>query len=472
MTTQAQPAARPTKNGRILIVDDERDQCELMQLALTRLGFECEFLTSALDAIDRVGKEDFDVVLTDLGMSEMSGLELCERLLGIRRDLLVVVVTGQSNMETVVAAMRTGAYDFLVKPFDVKLLGLSVARAVKHRQLQDEVKRLRAARPSGERNGLVGESRAMLRLHDLIDRIGPNDTSVLITGESGTGKELVARAIHDASPRRNRAFVAINCAAVPATLIESELFGHAKGAFTDAKNQREGLFVQASGGTLFLDEIGEMPIEMQPKLLRALQERVVRPVGANQEVAFDVRIIAATNRDLETEVYEKRFREDLYYRINVVSLALPPLRERSADVLILAKAFLDRYGTRMNKPQLAIPHAVAEKLLAYSWPGNVRELENCIERMVTLARFEEVTVEDLPERVRTYRSDRFVLAADHTEEVLNLDELEKRYIDRVLKLVDGNKTRAAQLLGLDRRTLYRKLGRYDAEADASGRTGP
>ena len=453
------------KNGRVLIVDDERDQCELMEMALCRQGLAAESRTSALEALDLVAREDFDVVITDLGMTEMSGLELCERMLGVRRDLLVIVVTGQGSIDTVIAAMRTGAFDFLVKPVDSKLLGLSVARAVNHRRLQDEVKRLRAASAPPSRGGLIGNSRAMLKVYDLIDRIAPNDTSVLIHGESGTGKELVALATHNASPRKNGPFVAINCAAVPATLIESELFGHAKGAFTDAKLQREGLFVQASGGTLFLDEIGEMPIDMQPKLLRALQQRTVRPVGSNQEIPFDARIVTATNRDLETEVYEKRFREDLYYRINVVSLHLPPLRERSSDILVLAKAFLDKYGARMGKANLAIPQAIAAKLLAYDWPGNVRELENAIERMVSLARFEELNVEDLPERVRTYRSDRFVLAADNTEEVLQIDELERRYIERVLKLVEGNKTRAAQLLGLDRRTLYRKLGRYDEESE-------
>jgi two-component system response regulator HydG len=448
-------------NGRVLIVDDERDQCELMKTVLARQGLNAEARTSALEALELAAREDFDVVLTDLGMTEMSGLELCERLLGTRPDLIVVVVTGQGSMEAVIAAMRTGAFDFLVKPVDAKLLGLSVARAIKHRRLQEEVKRLRAAASTPARGGLVGDSPAMRRVYDLIERIGPTEPSVLIHGESGTGKELVARAIHDASPRNSGPFVAINCAAVPATLIESELFGHARGAFTDAKAQRAGLFVQASGGTLFLDEIGEMPLEMQPKLLRALQERTVRPVGANNEVPFDARIIAATNRDLESAVYEKRFREDLYYRINVVAIHLPPLRERGSDVLHLAQTFVDKFSTRAGKDGLRLSPQVAEKLLAYDWPGNVRELENCVERMVSLARFQDLTIEDLPEKIRAYRSDRFVLAADHAEEILPIAELERRYIQRVLKLVDGNKSRAAQLLGLDRRTLYRKLERWD-----------
>jgi two-component system, NtrC family, response regulator HydG len=253
---------------------------------------------------------------------------------------------------------------------------------------------------------------------------------------------------------------------VPATLIESELFGHARGAFTDAKSARDGLFVQANGGTLFLDEIGEMPLEMQAKLLRALQERVVRPVGGGAEVPFDSRILTATNRDLESEVDQKRFREDLFYRINVVAIHLPPLRERGGDVLALAQSFLDRIAKKMDRHGLSLSRPVADKLLAYHWPGNVRELENCVERMAALARFEEITIEDLPEKIRAYRSDRFMLAADHAEEVLTIEELERRYIERVLKLVEGNKSRAAELLGVDRRTLYRKLERWQEEARA------
>ncbi|MEO6954214.1 MAG: sigma-54 dependent transcriptional regulator [Polyangia bacterium] len=453
--------------ARVLIVDDVREEAELAQMLLQRQGLSVEVIISAKAALDLVAAEDFDLVLTDVNMDEMSGIELCERLLGTRPDLIVIVMTGNASMDVAVSAMRNGAFDFLVKPFDPKMLGLSVARALKHRGLQEEVKRLRTeVAPS--RGGLVGDSPAMRKVYDLVERVGPTDPSVLIAGESGTGKELVARAIHAASPRRNGPFVAINCAAVPPTLIESELFGHARGAFTDAKTSRDGLFVQANSGTLFLDEIGEMPLDMQAKLLRAIQERKVRPVGGNAEIPFDARILAATNRDLEAEVFEKRFREDLFYRINVVSIALPPLRERGGDVLLLAQAFLDRFSRKLSRPDLRMSRAVAEKLVAYHWPGNVRELENCVERMASLARFEELTIEDLPERIRAYRSDRFILAADHAEEILTIEELERRYIQRVLKIVEGNKSRAAELLGLDRRTLYRKLDRWEAEI-ASGK---
>jgi DNA-binding NtrC family response regulator len=285
---------------------------------------------------------------------------------------------------------------------------------------------------------------------------------------------LVARALHAAGPRRDGPFVALNCAAVPPNLLESELFGHARGAFTDAKNARNGLFMEASGGTLFLDEIGEMPLDMQAKLLRCLQERVVRPLGSNQEVPFDARIITATHRDLEVEIQEQRFRQDLYYRVNVVRVDLPPLRERGGDILKLSAYFLDKFAKQSGRPKVSLSAQVAERLLAYDWPGNVRELENCMERVVALARFDQAAIDDLPEKIRAYRPDRFVLSADQTEEVMTIDELERRYIMRVIKLVDGNKSRASQLLGLDRRTLYRKLDRYRASeqrAQAKDRPG-
>jgi two-component system response regulator HydG len=289
---------------------------------------------------------------------------------------------------------------------------------------------------------------------------------VLIHGETGTGKELVARAVHSSSPRSEGPFVALNCAAVPPSLLESELFGHARGAFTDAKNARQGLFVEASSGTLFLDEIGEMPLEMQAKLLRALQEHTVRPVGANTEVPFDARIVAATHRDLEAAVREGHFRQDLFYRINVVRIDVPPLRDRGSDVLGLASFFLEKASTRGGKPKLELSPQVAERLLSYDWPGNVRELENCIERAVALARFDHLTVEDLPEKIRAYRADRFVMSAHDVDEIISLEELERRYITRVIKVLGGNKARAAQLLGLDRRTLYRKLEKYDGQTRA------
>ena len=304
----------------------------------------------------------------------------------------------------------------------------------------------------------------MRRVFDLIARVASSEASVLIHGETGTGKELVARAIHAGSPRADGPFVAINCAAVPPSLIESELFGHARGAFTDAKGSRAGLFVEANRGTLFLDEVGELPLDVQPKLLRALQERKVRPVGSNTEIPFDARLVTATNRDLEHAIEENRFREDLYYRVNVVKVQLPPLRERGGDVLELAQYFLGQYAERSGKAALSLSENVAAKLMEYRWPGNVRELENCVERAVALARFEAITVEDLPEKIRAYAADRFVVTADDETEVITMEEVERRYVARVLALVNGNKTRAAEVLGFDRRTLYRKLERWDLGA--------
>ncbi|MBS1151197.1 MAG: Response regulator of zinc sigma-54-dependent two-component system, partial [Myxococcaceae bacterium] len=353
-------------------------------------------------------------------------------------------------------------------PIDPVLLALSMERALKHRAVKVEVARLRMLVPPTGGERIVGQSAQMKRVYDLVARVAPGEAAVLIAGESGTGKELVAQAVHAASARKDGPFIAINCAAVPANLLESELFGHVRGAFTDAKGDRKGLFAQAEGGTLFLDEIGELPLEMQPKLLRALQERKVRPLGGTTEVSFNARLITATNRDLETEVDEKRFREDLFYRVNVVKIEVPPLRERHSDVLILAQHFLQAAAAQSQKQVKGLSAGAAEKLLAYAWPGNVRELENCIQSAVALARFDELSVDDLPAKVCQFKSERVVIAADSPEELVTLEELGQRYLARVLVLLNGNKTRAAKILGVDRRTLYRMLERLEPAAASPG----
>jgi two-component system response regulator AtoC len=312
------------------------------------------------------------------------------------------------------------------------------------------------ARPLDE---IVGTSAPMLKVGELVARVAATETTVLITGESGTGKELVAKALHSASERRDGPFVAINCAALPESLLESELFGHVRGAFTDARTARLGLLVKASRGTLFLDEIAEMPAGMQAKLLRALQERTVRPVGGDQEQSFSARIIAATNRDLEVEVEERRFREDLFYRINVVRIEVPPLRARGNDVLLLAQHFLERYAAQSRRPVVGMTHEAADRLAFYSWPGNVRELQNCIERAVALAQSDRIGVADLPDKIEDCRGAGAAVGASDPSELLPMEEVERRHIHRVLEAVGGNKTLAAQILGFDRRTLYRKLGR-------------
>ena len=453
--------------GRLLVVDDDQSACEFLETILRR-QHRVVWRTSAHDALELAAEEEFDVILTDLNMTDIGGLDLCERLVGIRPDVPVVVVTGYGSMEAAIGAIRAGAYDFVTKPVDANVIGFTVSRALRHRRLQEEVKRLRraAGTPQGF-DEIIGRSAAMRRVFDLVTRVSDTDATVLITGESGTGKELVAKAIHTQSTRKNGPFLAINCAAMPATLLESELFGHVRGAFTDAKTGRTGLFAEATGGTIFLDEIGELPLEMQPKLLRSLQERKVRPVGGNHEVPFDARIVAATNRDLETEVFEKRFREDLYYRINVVAVEVPPLRERGGDVLLLAQHFATRAASRAGKEVKGIATPTAEKLSAYDWPGNVRELENSMERAVALMRFDSIVVDDLPEKVRNYQADRFVLSADDPSELVTAAELERRYMQRVLALVGGNKSRAAKILGFNRRTLYRKMGRTGGKANGT-----
>jgi two-component system response regulator HydG len=308
----------------------------------------------------------------------------------------------------------------------------------------------------------------MQQVYQLIDQVSATDATVLITGESGTGKEVVAREIHNRSRRSAGPFVAVNCAAVPEALLESELFGHAKGAFTDAKQSRQGLFQQASGGTLFLDEIGEMALQLQPKLLRALQERKVRPVGSEAEVTIDVRLVAATNRDLEEMVEDKRFREDLYYRINVIHVPLPPLRARGGDVLLLAQHLLRHYAAVFDKKVVGLSTAAAERMMTYEWPGNVRELSNCLERAVALANFDEIQVDDLPDKIRSSAASRRhqSLSGNELPELLTLEEIERRHVLRVLEACDGNRTDAAKMLGLDRKTLYRKLLRWGVGDDS------
>jgi two-component system response regulator AtoC len=452
--------------GRVLAVDDDQAMCELISSGLGKRGFEVAWCTSADQAFALVQAEEFDVVISDLNMRGMSGIDLCERIVTNRPDIPVVVVTAFGSLETAVAAIRAGAYDFITKPFQIDVLRLTVERAIQHRALRAEVTRLRRAVAEAQGfEGMIGTSEPMRKVYDLLDRVAETDATVLITGESGTGKELVARALAARSRRRDGPFVAINCAAMPEALLENELFGHSKGAFTDARSARAGLFVQASGGVLFLDEIGEMPLSLQPKLLRALQERKVRPLGSEAELPFDVRLVAASNRDLETAVEERRFREDLFYRINVITVPLPPLRARGTDVLLLAQHYVQSFAAQFGKSVTGISPGAAERLSSYAWPGNVRELQNCIERAVALTGFAEIVVEDLPEKIRNYRRSHVVVASDDPSELVALEEIERRYILRALEALGGNRTLTAQVLGLDRKTLYRKLRGYGSVTD-------
>jgi two-component system response regulator HydG len=465
---------------RILVIDDEPDACEALRLVLTAEGYGVTPETSAFRALERVATDEFDLVMSDVSMREMDGLDLCRRLVEARPGVPVILVTGRSTVSTAVGALRSGATDFLTKPVDVPALILSVARALEHvtaaRASQappsraPSVARLAARRELAGSDSepmlakLLGRSASICELRQRIADLSGSVASVIIQGETGTGKELVAQAIHATSPFRNGPFVALNCAAMPPGLLESELFGHVRGAFTDAKVARTGLLVQANGGTLLLDEIGELPLAMQPKLLRALQERTVRPVGAHQEIPFHCRIIAASNRDLDVEVLAKRFREDLYYRLDVVRLSAPPLRERGDDILLLAEHFLSTFSQRSGRAMTLHPSA-AEKLVSYRWPGNVRELENCLESAVALARGDELSVDDLPEKVRLGGSAQLGLASDAVQAgVPSLAELERSHTLKAIEQLGGNMTRVAKLLGIDRTTLYRRLRRYGVDA--------
>ena len=468
-------------SGHVLVVDDDRSFTELIELALKKRGYTTRSFASAEDALRALEREEADVVVTDINLTGMSGTELCREVTARRADVPVILVTAFGSMESAVAALRAGAYDFITKPLEIDTLALTLHRAVQHHALRREVARLRKVVNDTQRYGqLLGQSDAMRSVFQLLDRVAASESTVLVTGESGTGKELVARALHQASARKDKPFVPVNCSALPELLLESELFGHVKGAFTDAREARPGLFLQANGGTLFLDEIGELPLALQPKLLRVLQERTVRAVGADQETPLDVRLVAATNRKLEDLVAERRFREDLFYRLNVIHLELPPLRSRGTDVLMLAQSFLETFSARAAKKVSGLAPEVSERMLAYPWPGNVRELQNCIERAVALSQGSRIGLEDLPERVlstpradtpaRTASLTAETLPAEAAGDLLSMEEVERRYIHRVLQVVKGNKSQAAQLLGFDRKTLYRKLERY-GEPQGGAATG-
>ncbi|WP_417746611.1 sigma-54-dependent transcriptional regulator [Rosistilla oblonga] len=452
------PASKPLP--RVLVVDDQQSMCELTKAAIEPLGFDVEWFTDPLEAFAAFERSEFDVVLTDMQMKGLNGIDLCQRIVSNRADVPVVVMTAFGSMETAISAIRAGAYDFVTKPLDFEMLALTLGRAVERRDMQQQIRLLSqqvAAARRGSLDQILGESPVMLRLADQVRQIADSEASVLITGESGSGKEMAAQAIHRLSRRSQHAFVPLNCAALPESLLESELFGHVKGAFTDASTDRQGLFFQADGGTIFLDELGEMPLSMQAKLLRALEQGAARPVGGSTERAFDVRLLTATNRDLEAMVEAGTFREDLFYRINVIQIEMPPLRSRGTDVLILAQHFIDQFAQQANRPIGGLSEAAAQKLVDYNWPGNVRELRNVIQRAVALTRYDRIAPEDLPEKIRSHRGKQVLIGGEDPAELLPMEAVEARYIQHVLEAVDGNKTTAAKILGFDRKTLYRKL---------------
>jgi DNA-binding NtrC family response regulator len=443
--------------GKILVVDDDPEMCRLLSDVLTEEGHDVETAVSGKEALTRMSDQP-DLLITDLRLKEMEGLELMHQAKEIRSELSVVIITAFGTIESAIEAIKMGAYDYIPKPFKMDELAIIVQKALHEGTLRREVARLR--REIGKEyhfNNIIGKSKSMQAIFDLIRRISDTSSNVLITGDSGTGKELVAKAIHYNSPRKDRPFIPVNCAAIPETLLESELFGHVKGAFTDAKGDKVGLFEEAAGGTLFLDEISELPMNLQAKLLRVIQEKEVRRVGSNKHIKVDARVIAASNQNLDDEVKHQRFRQDLFYRLNVLQIHVPPLRERREDIMPLAYHFLNKYREGTRKQVKGCSESVLNLFLQYAWPGNVRELENAVERGVILSQGDEITAEDLPSTLTGSRDDYAVLEKA-LDRKLSLEELESEYIARVLEQTGGNKYRAAQILGIDRRTLYRKLG--------------
>jgi two-component system response regulator AtoC len=449
---------KPTPS--ILIAEDE----DLMRAIITRLleeaGYRVIAVSNAEEALERFAAEDISATLTDIRMAGMDGLALLDHIKSIDAEALVIVMTAYSSVDSAVAALRKGAYDYITKPFVNEDLLQSVKNALRQRELFRENRHLR--RELDRRysfSEIIGTSPALQAVFRLVEKVAPTSTNILIQGESGTGKELIARAIHHNSPRADRPFVAVNCGAIPETLLESELFGHTKGAFTGAVTNKLGLFRSAEGGTVFLDEVGEISAAMQVRLLRALQEHEVVPLGSSTPISFDARIICATNRDVEKEVSEGRFREDLFYRLNVIEIYLPPLRERREDIPLLARSFITHTAHEQKQTEKALSAAAMSALINYSWPGNVRELQNAIERAFTLSN-EEIDLDSLPPRVRDAAGHTPVRDPDGLRPTL--EEIERRHIFETLASVNQDKARAANILGIDLSTLYRKLKRYDA----------
>ena len=445
----------------VLVVDDDHDMRALLRDVLEEHGYKVTLAQNGQEALKNLREGEYPVVLTDLRMKGIQGIELLAEIKRSFPDTNVVLMTAFGSVETALEAMKQGASDYLMKPVKNDDLLRVTERSFREALLRSEINRLRReVNKEYSFSQILGKSKPMREIFDLIRRVADSPTNILITGESGTGKELVAKALHYNSERKDGAFVAVNCAAIPEQLLESELFGHMRGAFTDAKVDKRGLFEEAAKGTLFLDEISELPLMLQAKLLRAIQEKEIRRLGANRSIAVDTRLIAATNLNLSEEVKAKRFREDLYYRLNVIEMRLPPLRERREDIPLLVDAFLKKFGQARGKDVKGVSESTLAFLIDYAWPGNVRELENVIERAVTLSRGDKIVPDDLPATIQGSRGDRRVLD-EAAEKMHPLHDIEKEYIKKILEKMGGNKYQAAQVLGIDRKTLYRKLGEMD-----------
>ncbi len=450
------------EKGTLLVVDDDTAHRTMLRTLVSGWGYEIFEADDGGTAVDMVRQRAYDMVLMDVRMLKVSGLEALVAIKNLNPAIPVVIMTAYSSVETAVDALKQGAHDYLTKPLDFDKLRITIERAMEHTRLKEENLRLRESLGLRfDRSRIIGQSPAMVKLLDTVSQVAPSEATVLITGESGTGKELIAAAVHFNSSRRDGPFVQLNCAAITETLLESELFGHEKGAFTGAERRREGRFLQADGGSLFLDEVSEMPLAMQVKLLRVLQEREFTRVGGDAAVRVDVRLIAATNRHLPEFIAAGRFREDLYYRLNVVGLSVPPLRARREDIPLLVQHFLATFAERNRKPIKGVTPQAMDRLIRYSWPGNVRELMNAVERAVVLARADYLSEEDFALMPAEEASPAPLASspggrADH----LSLDEIEKATILKALEAAGGNKSETARRLGITRRTLHKKLKIY------------
>ncbi len=446
---------------RVLVVDDDKDLREILRTHIERLGLLVVTAESADEALEKLKQDQFSLVVTDLKMVGMNGIELCHRISGNYPHLPVLILTAFGTLDVAVEAIRAGAYDFIVKPINFDAFSEIALKAIKNYRAKARVRRLENENNNIRTFGgkLLGESRGINELRKLIEQIAHLDTSVLVTGESGTGKELVARAIHEASSRKDEPFIVVNCATIPESNFEAELFGTSRSSITEQDGTHGGLIESAHDGTILFDEILHLPLPLQPKLLRLFEERSYRPIGAQEEQLSQARFIFATNEDIAHAVEQGNFREDLFFRINVMHIKLLPLRERGNDILILAHHFLKLFAERFKKDVKGISDPVTERLVSYNWPGNIRELRNTIERAIAVTHFDHLVVEDLPEGIHQFKVSG-IFKGDSRDQLLSVDAVEEKHVLGVLKELKGNKALAAKVLGMDRKTLYRKLERY------------